>query len=194
MRAAVDFALCVRPTRSCSRHGDCARAQFATLNQDRQSFVWPTDTGNACPLFYDYAPFRKLAAAGGGIADYLATDGSGVNRETPPEDRLQDAHGVAENRAQFAGPSTGKYAAGSGEPGVACDSGRHMPVLAGENFGAAATASSGGSQALHTDAPAETQAAAPTTSAVGLDTAAAFGVCSEGTAGDGPSSSPDCHR
>ena len=72
MKAAADFALCGRTPKSCSRHSDCARAQLTSGNPQRQSFVWPHRTGAACALFYDFAPFRQLAANGGGIADTFA--------------------------------------------------------------------------------------------------------------------------
>lgn len=72
MKAAADFALCGRTPKSCSRHSDCARAQLTSGNPQRQSFVWSRRTGAACALFYNFAPFRQLAANGGGIADTLA--------------------------------------------------------------------------------------------------------------------------
>ena len=74
MKASADFALCGRTPKSCSRHSDCARAQLTSGNQPRQNFVWPHRTGTACDLFYDFAPFRQLAANGGGIADTLEAD------------------------------------------------------------------------------------------------------------------------
>lgn len=74
MKAAADFALCGRTPKSCSRHSDCARAQLTSGNPQRQNFVWPHRTGTACALFYDFAPFRRLAANGGGIADTLEAD------------------------------------------------------------------------------------------------------------------------
>ena len=69
MNAAADFSLCGRTPRSCSRHADCARAQLGSANPQRQSFAWPADTGERCPIFHDFAPYRKLDATGGGIAD-----------------------------------------------------------------------------------------------------------------------------
>ena len=74
MKAAADFALCGRTPKSCSRHSDCARAQLTSGNPQHQSFVWPHRTGAACALFYDFSPFRQLAANGGGIADTIEAD------------------------------------------------------------------------------------------------------------------------
>ena len=70
--AACDFSLCIRRASSCSKHADCARAQFGSRNPQRQSFIAPTITGDACAYFYPFSPFRPLAENGGGIADTLA--------------------------------------------------------------------------------------------------------------------------
>lgn len=146
MNAAADFSLCGRTPRSCSRHADCARAQLGSANPQRQSFAWPADTGERCLIFHDFSPYRKLASMGGGIADTLAASESAESWETRAEGCSQAARDGARNRAQFAGPTTGKRIAGSGEPGVICDTARHMPTPAGD------------------------------TSSVGLDTAEALGV------------------
>ena len=78
MIAAADFSLCIRKPESCSRHANCARAQLGSRNPQRQSFIAPQPTGDACSLFFDFAPFRQLAANGGGIADQLSV-GNGVS-------------------------------------------------------------------------------------------------------------------
>ena len=70
--ASSDFSLCIRRASSCSKHADCARAQFGSRNPQRQAFVAPTLTGDACAYFYPFSPFRPLAENGGGIADTLA--------------------------------------------------------------------------------------------------------------------------
>lgn len=72
MNAAADFSLCIRRASSCSKHADCARAQFGSRNPQQQAFVAPTITGDACAYFYPFSPFRPLAENGGGIADALA--------------------------------------------------------------------------------------------------------------------------
>ena len=72
MNAAADFSLCIRRASSCSKHADCARAQMGSRNPQRQSFIAPTITGDACAYFYPFSPFRPLAENGGGIADTLA--------------------------------------------------------------------------------------------------------------------------
>lgn len=190
MRAAIDFALCGRTPRSCARHADCASAQFSTLNQERQAFVWPKDTGSLCGLFHDFAPYRTLASLGGGIADSLAPSEPMTPGKTSMGDSAEDARGVARDRAQFAGPSTGKHATGSGEPGVASDTARHMPTPAGENFGAADFASSGSAQANTRDIHGDTQAAASSLPA-GLDSSPEFGFIVV-AASAVPSAAEDC--
>ena len=70
--AASDFSLCIRRASSCSKHVDCARAQMGSRNPQRQSFIAPTITGDACAYFCPFSPFRPLAENGGGIADTLA--------------------------------------------------------------------------------------------------------------------------
>lgn len=163
MNAAADFSLCGRTPRSCSRHADCARAQLGSANPQRQSFAWPADTGERCPIFHDFATYRKLANMGGGIADTLASGEIVAPGKTPTTDSANDGTASPKTVRISAGPSTGKRIAGSGEPGVICDSARHMPKPAGENL------------------------------PVGVDNRPALGVDSRRvTACGGPSSPKDC--
>ena len=134
MSDAADFSLCGRTPRSCSRHADCARAQMGSANPQRQSFAWPADTGERCPIFHDFAPYRKLANMGGGIADTLASSEIVAPGKTPTTDSANDGTASPKTVQLSAGPPTGKSATGSGDPRVACDSARHMPTPAGENL------------------------------------------------------------
>lgn len=53
------FALCSVRAENCSRHGQCARAQLAPRNV-RQAYCTPNGRGDACRLFFDFQPLKRL--------------------------------------------------------------------------------------------------------------------------------------
>mgnify|MGYP001292109925 FL=1 len=111
MNAAADFSLCIRRASSCSKHADCARAQFESRNPQRQAFVAPTLTGDACSYFFDFSPFRQLAENGGGIADTLAES---ENLERSEQSGAASRENAGGSGSAFTIPARNEDRAGTG--------------------------------------------------------------------------------